>query len=174
MKKYVIWSFIALIGLACAASFALAAEKIGVINVREVMLNSESGKKAGAEFKQFLDKKQKELSRREEEVKLIRDELDKQRSLMTEETLKEKETNYQVKLRDLQRLFDDSKQEIQMKEQDMAKKMIPEIMKVVASFGEKEGFTVILDVNVVAFHAKGIDITDRVIQEFDKGNKEKK
>jgi outer membrane protein len=174
MRKYAIWSFIALISIAFTASFAPAAEKIGVINLREVMLNSESGKKVGAEFKQFLDKKQKEISRREEEVKSIRGELDKQRSLMTEETLKEKETNYQVKLRDLQRLFDDSKQEIQIKEQDMAKKMIPEIMKVVTSFGETEGFTVILDVNMVAFHAKGIDITGRVIQEFDKLNKEKK
>jgi outer membrane protein len=100
----------------------------------------------------------------------MRDELDKQKSVLTAEAFQEKETAFQVKLRDYQRLVKDTNDDLQLKEQALTGKLIPEIYQVVEAVGKKEGYTAILDLNnpVIIYHDKQDELTKKIIDEFNK------
>ena len=177
MKRYgLIVAGILILALVFAASPTAAAEKIGFINVQEVMVTSTVGKKEAEDFRKGIEKTKATLQEREAELKKLKEELEKQRPLLKEEAMKEKELAYQKKLRDYQILVKDSNEELQAKEQDLQKKMIPEILKLVQAIGEKEKYSMIVDVSLIplAYHAKESDLTKRVVDEFNKTYKPKK
>ncbi|MBE9545915.1 MAG: OmpH family outer membrane protein [Proteobacteria bacterium] len=178
MKKYGLLFFALFVGLllVLSSSYAIAADKIGFVDVRKVMLLSETGKKAALEFKKAFEKDKAAIQREEAKLRKLKETLEKQRSILTPDAIKEKEIAYQKKFRDYQRLVKDSNEALQLKDRELSRKLIPEILKVVNTIGKKEKYTLILDVNTqgVAFHSKGSDITDKVIKEFNKSYKAKK
>ncbi|MBU0653076.1 MAG: OmpH family outer membrane protein [Proteobacteria bacterium] len=177
MKRYG-WFVAAILipALAFAASPAAAVEKIGFINVQEVMVTSNAGKKETDDIKKSVDKTKAIIKERENELTKLKGDLEKQRPLLKEEALKEKEIAYQKKFRDYQLLVKDSNEELQAKEQEILKKMIPEILKLVQAIGEKEKYSMIVDISQVpiAYHSKENDVTKRVIEEFNRTYKPKK
>jgi outer membrane protein len=178
MKKIIFLSFgaLLLIGMMSTLPSSYAAEKTGFINMKEVMLTSEAGKKASDEFKGDFEANKNSIHDREEELKKLKDELERQRLLLKEDAYKEKELAYQKKFRDYQLMIKDANEELQNRDREIAKKMIPDIMKVVHAIAEKEKYTLILDVSTipVAYYNKENDLTKRVIEEFDKTFKEAK
>jgi outer membrane protein len=156
--------------LVFAASPVAAVEKIGFVNVQEVMVTSIMGKKETEDLKKGYDKAKAALEGRESELKKLKDEIDKQRPLLKEEAIKEKETVLQSKYREYQNLLKASEEEIQGKDREIQQRMIPEIMKIVQAIGEKEKYTMIVDYALIplAYHAKEKDLTKRVLDEFNK------
>ena len=172
--------FLSFTGWATAAEKTVAdktaVEKIGFVDVREIMLNSDSGKKANEELKKLYEKNRLLVQGSETELHRIKDELEKQRSILTEAALKEKEAAYQQKFRDYQAIVKEANDSIQAKEQEFLKDMVAEIQKLINSIGEKEKFTVIFDLSsaAITFNNKANDLTKRVMDEFNKTYKPKK
>jgi outer membrane protein len=144
------------------------AEKIGFINFKEIMQNSNAGKKAADEFKKFYEKDAQEIKSTEEELKKMKEELDKQGSIMTESSRSEKEEAYKKKLRDYQLKVNDDNEELKKRDQEMTQKLLPGIMKVVRTIGERGKYTMIMDIATtpIPYYAKENDITNKVIEEF--------
>jgi outer membrane protein len=170
------FTFFVILSLVMSGSYAIAADKIGFIDVRGIMIQSEAGKKATKEFRKAFEKNKAKIEKEETKLKKLKEELDKQRLILKPEAVKEKEISYQTELRDYQRLVKDSNEELQRRDQALSRELIPEILKVVNTIGEKEKYTIILDVNSqgVAYLSKENDITDKVIKEFNRTYKDKK
>ena len=149
---------------------SLAVDKIGFINLQEIMQNSNAGKKAAEDFKKFYEKETQEIKSSEKELKKMKDELEKQSSIMTQGSQKEKETIYQKKLRDYQLLVNDTNEELKKRDQEMTQKLMPGIMKIVRTIAEKEKFTLVIDVATmpVPYYDKENDFSKKVIEEFNK------
>ena len=164
------------VALALSASWAVAADKTGFVDFRKVMLTSNAGKKAAEEYKKAFEKNKAAIQEKENELKKLKDELEKQRPVLKEEAMKEKELSYQKKFRDYQLLVKDSNEELQATDQELSKKLIPEIVKLVQAIGEKEKYTMIVDISNVplAYYAKEGDLTVRVIDEFNRTYRPKK
>lgn len=165
-----------MLALAGAVSPAAAAEKTGFVDIREVMITSNAGKKAAEDFRKTYEKEKAVIVEKENELKKLREELDKQRPLLKEEVIKDKDLALQKKYRDYQLLVKDSEEELRAKDQELSKKMLPDILKLVQTIGEKEKFTMIIDMGQIplAYYAKENDLTKRVIDEFNKTYKPKK
>lgn len=177
MKRYGLFAAgIVILTLVFIGSPAAAAEKTGFVDIREIMLSSGPGKKASEDLKKAFEKEKSVIQERENELKKLKDELEKQRPLLKEEALKEKETDYQKKIRDYQLLVKDTNEELHAKDQDISKEIISEILKVVNAIGEKENFSIIIDISAIplAYYSKENDLTKRVIEEFNKTYKPKK
>jgi outer membrane protein len=177
MKRYGwIIGGMAMLTLVFSEAPAVAAEKTGFVDIREVMVTSTAGKKAAEDFRKTYEKEKAAIQERENELKKLKDELDKQRPLLKEEVIKEKDSALQKKYRDYQLLVKDSEEELRAKDQELSKKMLPDILKLVQAIGEKEKFTMIIDIGQIplAYHAKENDLTKRVIEEFNKTYKPKK
>lgn len=147
-----------------------AQEKIGFINMRQIIQTSNEGKKAGDEMKRIADRKQAEITAMERELKSMKDDLDKKSSVMTASARSEKESAYQKKLRSYQILVNDSNEELRKKDQEIFQKLMPDIMKIVRSIGEKEKYTLIVDVATmpVPYFDKSKDISKKIVDEFNK------
>jgi outer membrane protein len=176
MKKniFLITGLVLLIFVWTNTSFA--ADKIGFINMQQIIQGSAAGKKAAEDFKKFLEKKQEGIKAAENEVKKLKDELDKQGAVMTASARSDKEAAYQRKMRDYQILVDDTNKELQKRDQEYSQKLIPEILKVVQTIAEREKYTLILDISTMPmpYHDKANDISRKVIEDFNKAQGAKK
>jgi outer membrane protein len=146
------------------------AEKVGFVDVREVIAKSESGKKAQEELKNIVDKKKALIQQKETELKNRQEAFDKQRPGLSETAAKEKELELQKAIRDYQRIVNDAKEEINLKDQALSRDLIPEILKVINAIAQRDGYTLILDTNnpVVIYSSRTNNITDMVVSEFNK------
>jgi outer membrane protein len=136
---------------------AFAADKIGFVNIPEIIKTSNAGKKAASEFKSLAEKKSAPVKSLENELRKMKDDLDKQGSMMSDSARRDKEA-----------AFD----ELQKRDQDMFQKMMPGILKAVKIIAEKEKCVAIFLVGIpnapVAYYSKENDITSKVIDEFNK------
>ncbi len=166
--------FLGLAGIALAA--APAVDKIGFVDVREIMMNSDAGKKATEEFKKIYESNRTIIQGRESELQKMKDELDKQRAILTEAALKEKENTYQAKFREYQGLVKQANDDMQGKDQELSKSMLPEVQRVITAIAEKEKYTVIFDLSAqpLPYYNKTADLTNRIMEEFNKSYKPKK
>jgi outer membrane protein len=159
-----------------AGSNVSAADKIGFINLQEIVQNSNAGKKAAEDFKKLLDKKKAAVTVVENELKKIKDDLDKQRTILKESAYKEKDSIFQKKYRDYQLLIKDTEKELKDRDQEVASLLIPEIFKAVRVIAEKEKYTMILDVSTMPlpYYDKASDISKKVIDEYNNLSASKK
>ena len=69
----------------------------------------------------------------------------------------------------------DANEELQTRDQELSKKLVPDILKVINLIGDKEKYTLIIDVGSipVAYFAKENNLTEKVIEEFNKTYKPK-
>lgn len=164
--------FLAVAGL----SPVWAADKVGFVDIQEIIRQSEQGKKGADEINKLYEKNKPVIQAREAELKKLKDELEKQRTILTELAWKEKEKVYEKKMRDYQILVKDANEELKGKEQDITKLMLPEIMKLIQAIGEKERYAFIMDVSMVpvAYHAKENDLTKRVTDDLNRSYKSPK
>ncbi len=170
------------VGLLIIVSFILAgvcsagAEKIAFINIKRVIATSESGKAATVELKKFVEAKKVQIQEKETVLKNMKNDLEKQRAVITEDAYKAKEIEYQKKLRDYKRFIEDANEEMRTKEQILFKKLVPEVFKIANGIGKKAGYACIIDVNTagLVYHSDKNDITKQVVEEYNKGYNSKK
>jgi outer membrane protein len=155
---------------------AFAAEKIGIIDMREIMLKSDAGKKAAEDFGKLYEKDKAMIQKREAEMMKLKEDLEKQRSVLKESAMREKEAEYQKKFRDYQLMVKDANDELQRRDQELSKKLVPDILKVINVIGDKEKYSLIIDIGSipVPYFAKENNLTQKVIEEFNKTFKSKK
>lgn len=149
---------------------AVAADKIGFINLQEIMQNSNAGKKAAEDFKKFYDKETQKIKNMEAQLKKMQEELEKQGAVLTPSSRSEKEAAYQKQLRDYQLLVNDTNEELKRRDQEMTQKLMPGIIKAVRSIAEKENYALVIDVATmpVPYYAQENDFSKKVIEAFNK------
>jgi outer membrane protein len=153
-----------------AVGWAQNSIKIGYVDLQRALNDSEAGKKAKENFKAELDRMEQNLEKRKQEVEKLKDELEKKGLLLREEERDVLERDYRQKLRDFERLYKDSQQELQIKDRELTGRILVELRQVIHEIGEQGNYTVILEGNntVVLYGASSIDLTDTVIQAYNK------
>jgi len=175
MKKsfFIFSSLMVITILILSGSLALAADKIGFVNMREVLLRSDAGKAMEEEFKKSVEEKRALIQKKENDLKRTKENIEKQRSILTPQALQEKEMGYQVEFKDYERMVKDANEELQMKDQLLSNKIIPEVVKVIRAVAEKENYALILEVSSVVYASKENSVTDKVIKELNRTYKGK-
>jgi outer membrane protein len=172
MKKHLtLVGLLAIVIVFSLSATEAAAQKIGFINMRVILHDSEAGKKAQAEMKKVVEKKKADIAKKEDELKRLKDDLEKQKSVLTAEAYRDKEASYQVKFRDYQRMVQDANEELAKKEQTITAKMIPEVLQIVEQVGKQGKYDAIIDLNnpVIVYHDKEDNLTKKIIEEYNKG-----
>jgi outer membrane protein len=175
MKK-VLSILVAVSFILCAASTFAADTKIGFINAKDIVLNSNAGKAAFLELKSIFEKKKILVQEKENELKKMKEDLDKQRSILKEDAYNKKELEYQKNLRDYKRFIEDTNEEMRIKDQELSQRLIPGVLKIAKAVGEEDGYTVIMDIstNGLIFYSPKNDITKKVMEKYNKTYKSKK
>jgi len=149
---------------------ALAAElKIGCVDIQRAMNECNAGKEAKKTIGKEMEKLQRLFAERQKELQAMKETLEKQAPMLTQDARATKEKEFQSKVRDYQRWLEDNQKEIQQKGIEMERNILLGLQKVIKKLGEEEGYTLVLEKNemIVLFASKSIDLTDRVIKIFD-------
>lgn len=157
-----------------ALAFAQNSLKIGYVDLQRALNESEAGKKAKEDFKAELGRMEQRLESRKKEVEKLKAELEKKGLLLREEEREALERDYRQKLRDFERLYKDSQQELQIKDRELTARILEELRVILQDIGEQGNYTLILEGNntVVLYGSKAIDLTQTVIRTYNqKGSK---
>lgn len=185
--SFLLWSvMLALVASVALVHTAQAQQmKVAVVDMQAVLDDSVRGKSAKDRLKDLGDKLQEEIKskrelkeKREEELQKLRTEIRSQGLVLTEQARSAKEEEFRKRIRELKRFIDDTNRFIEDATQEFREKEVREtqnlllsVRKVVRELGERDGYTLILEGNenaaVVLHFSKSIDITKRVIQQFD-------
>lgn len=164
MKKAIIGLFLSVTFL---SSSAIAAEivKIGTVDIQKVLFNSDAGKVAKEQLAGKISKHEGEKNSREDELKKLKAELEKQNILLNESARNAKEKDYQQKLKEYQRFIKDVNDELQAKDEELKNKIIEEAFKTTQEYGRKNGFSLIVAKSeMLMYMDEKIDITDEVVK----------
>ncbi|MDD2850466.1 MAG: OmpH family outer membrane protein [Desulfuromonadaceae bacterium] len=166
--------FLAGIAAACIASTTVFAAdvKIGYIDMQRALSSSEAGKEAKEQLAAKVKKYQEEINLKQEDLKKIKENLEKQGILLTDSVRATKEKDYQNKLKDFQRFTKDAQDELQGKDEELTRKIYEGIAKISQEFGQKNSYSFILIKNdTMLFADEKVDVTDEVLKLYNSSRK---
>jgi outer membrane protein len=171
MKRSLVASLVLLASLQVLPAVA-ADSKMGTVDMQKVLTLSDAGKEAKEHLAVRAAKYEAEKNQKEEELKKLKTELEKQSVLLSESARGAKEKDYQQKLKEYQRFLKDAQDDLQAKNDEYTNKIVEEIVKVVQDFGKKNGYTFIFVKNEsMIFLDDKIDLTDELLKQFNAARK---
>ena len=156
----------AMLAVMSAAIPARAELKFAYVDVQRALNECDAGKRAKAEFQGRVTSLETRLQRQQNEVQSLKDEIEKKGMLMTENERQSKQDAYVTKLKNFERDYKDSKDELQAKDNEMTAKIVHDLAQVIRALGERDGYTMVLEKGSILWGAPGIDITDQVIRNY--------
>ncbi len=154
---------------------ALGAEeiKLGYIDTVKIFAEFKETVDAEAIYKKEVDVWKKKASDMEATLATMREEIQSQSLMLSEEKLAEKKQLFDKKLQEYNQymndVFSDNGQAAK-RNRELTQPIVEKINAVIAQIAEAEGYTLVLDAaqgNIV-FAKKALDLTERVMQELDK------
>jgi outer membrane protein len=151
------------------ASAALGADgvKLGFVDIQKVLLNSDAGKEAKEQLAVKANKYEGEKNTREEELKRLKADLEKQNVLLSESARGGKEKDYQQKLKEYQRFLKDAQDDLQAKNDELTNKIVEQIVKMVQNYGRNNGYTIVFVKNDAMLYVdEKADLTEELLKSF--------
>ena len=169
-KYFLVSSIVLVFLLTVFGGSSHAVDKTGFVNLREVINKSDAGKKLAEDLKKSMEKDRAALIEKDKELKKLKEEIDAQSSKLKENELKEKKTIFEKKLQAFKDSVNEFNSRFRQREQDVVVKLMPEILKTVATIAKKGKYTMIVDpqISQIAYYSPGSDLTKRVLREFNK------
>ncbi len=148
--------------------------KVGAVDLQKVLNECEAGKKAKSDLETLIKSKESSIEEKGKEIEKLKSELQKQASALSSEAKKNKEDELEKLLRDYQRTVQDSQAEVKKREGELTEAILKGVHELVKKIGEEEGYTLIIERSLVIYSNKSIDITDKVLKEYNKTNSKTK
>src|SRR5258708_22535862 len=156
----------AMVAVSCAAFPARAELKFAFVDVQRALNECDAGKKAKAEFQGRVTSLEGRLQRQQNEVQALKDEIEKKGMLMNQDERQSKQDQYVAKLKNFERDYKDSKDELQAKDNEMTAKIVHDLAQVIRALGERDNHTMVMEKGSILWGAPNIDITDQVIRNY--------
>ncbi|MDP3040690.1 MAG: OmpH family outer membrane protein [Deltaproteobacteria bacterium] len=154
-------------------TFAVEPLKIAYVDMQKALNYCEAGKEAKRQMTLELEKMQKVFAGKQKELEKIKEDLEKRGSVLSENVRREKDRDYQTKLRDLQRLQKDYEDDLRRKDREFTERILKNVEVIIKQMGEEGKYTVILEKNqpTILFISNSLDLTEEVIKRIDQKQK---
>ena len=143
---------------------------IGYVDFNKALNEVGDGKKARQKLKNEFQEKQERLDKLQSGLKKEKDDLDRDRLLLSAETLASREEQYRKKFNELQDSLVTFKRDISTKETELTNQILERLRSVVRDIGRENGYSVILEKSqdIVLYAPDANDLTERVIGKYDR------
>lgn len=165
---------VSLIGITLLASTTSFAEmKLGYINSEAIFAEYEGTKAAQEKFNKEVAVWEQDATKKQQEIKVLKDQIDKQSLLLSadrkkalEDSLNQKMVNYQ---KFLQEKFG-QKGEALVKNEELTKPIIEKINKIIEKIAKDENYDYIFDARAggIVYAKKAYDLNQRVLEALNK------
>lgn len=149
---------------------ALAPGRIGVIDMQQVILNVEEGKKARAQLETEIKAKESELLKQKEQLDKMNKEWKDQAPLLSEDARMKKQTEFQEKFLALRNAEMEYQADIKRKEQKATQQIAVKVTQLVDSLAKSRKLVAVFETNSAGllFLDSPVDLTQAVIAEYGK------
>jgi len=166
-SKICIIVFICISFLTCTTTYAW--EKVGYINLQRLVNESSMGKTAKANIEKMRQRKQTEIDSQLKDIQDLKTRIEKNGALMGEERKTAEVEKLQRKLKTYKRMVADAKEELANEDSKLVSTILEKADSVLKQVARKEKYTIILkDPDAIGYLDPKVDITDLVIQAFNK------
>jgi len=153
-----------------SSSVAFAQEtKLGFVDMQRALNETEDGKKAKANLKKVFDQKQKELDEQQATLKKDLEDLEKKRTLLPADKVREKEAELQSRMQKVQATYMRHQQDLSGKEQEATGKIFERMTKIISKIAASENFSMILDKAALVYAKPHLDLTNELIRRYNSG-----
>lgn len=156
-------------GLILGSASVASAQKIAYVDLQRALNQVDEGKAAKSKLQKDFQAKQKKLDQQQNDVKALKEELEKG-VMLSDEVKRQKAMVLQQKMYELQQLYFALQQELSQKEAEATKKIFDKMGKILENIGKEKGYDLILEKteSSVLYAKPGMDITDELIKRFNK------
>ena len=167
MKKYILLTFICLIGLS-GMSFAQT-QKIAFVDLQRVIRDSEAGKSAKSSFEKEFQSKRQIIEQKATALENLRQDFIKNGAVSSESKRKSMAETIERKQKDLDRTREDFRAELQKRDLELTQKILQDIEGIIKNIGDKGGYTMIFEKTEagIVYGNSATDITGKVIEAYD-------
>lgn len=151
---------------ATVASTALAEMKIAVVDTQRAVMETEDGLRAQAALKKHFDKRQRDLDDKQVALQKEREDIEKQKDVLSKQALQARVDKWQKEMAELQSVFVDYNKELQKKQGEMTQPIFQKTMSIIRRIATQNGYDLVVDKQAVPYHRSDLDLTDRVITEY--------
>ena len=144
--------------------------RIAVVDMQRALIDTNDGRRAKAQLKKLFDARQEQLNSRQEALKRLKEDIEKQKNVVSREALEKRMSEYQAEFVKLQQTYMEDQQFLAQKEAELTKGILVNLQGVVRQIGTADGYTAILDQGAVVWSRGDLDLTDRVIQEYNQSH----
>ncbi len=167
MKKVIFASMALFLCALFLTGGVFAAEKFAYVDLSRLF--SEYGKTK--EYDKTLNEKQSayraEIDKKTNEVKQFQEKI----NLLSDKEKEAKKTDFEAKVKSLQDFERQKMTDLRKEQDDRMKEIFKDIEDAVKQYAEKEGYTLVFNDRVFVYQTKNMDITDKVMNILNKGNK---
>ena len=162
-----IWVTVAISSLFLFVGNAQAGDKLGYVDLSRAF--SEYNKTKGYD-KTLSDKEKNYTEERDKKVadlKAFQDKL----NLLNDKEREAKKDDLQAKVKAFQDYDRQKQADLRKEQEEKMKELLADIQEAVKKYAEKEGYTIVFNDRVLVYQSKSMDITDKVIEILNKGQK---
>ncbi|MGB8718146.1 MAG: OmpH family outer membrane protein [Desulfobacterales bacterium] len=168
MKALIRTSLAVVFCLTLASVASAASPKFGVVDFQRVLRDSKAGKAAKAEMEQKGKSMEAELKTKGQDLENQKKRLEAESQVMTKEVKEEKARDFHNKVNDFNELQRTYAGDFKKFEAEKLKKIQDAVTGVLEKIAKKEGYTIIFERSRVLYHEDAVDLTDELIQLYDK------
>jgi outer membrane protein len=161
-----------LLGLSAIGVSAQTAQKIGVINIQQAIVETKDGQKARNDLQAKFGPTQKELQDKQTKLAALQDQYRKGQNTLSDEAKQKLARDIDGATTSLKRDTEDANAEVQEAERKVMDELGGKMMAVLNKYAADNGYVLVIDVSnpqtPVLFASNTIDITRDVIGLYDK------
>ena len=154
--------------LVTAAPSSAADVSIVYVDFDKIVAEVDEGQNASELMKKEQQKRQGDIQAMEAKIKKLQDELEKQSKAFSKDALEKKAAEYQQALAEYQQIVMKFNNELSGKEREFFEPIERKVKDLLRTIAMRDGYDMILNKRSVPYGRKDLDLTDKIIQEFNK------
>ena len=143
--------------------------RIGIIDFQMVLMESDAGKMVQAEIQQKGRSMEADLRKMGEEMEAMMRQLERDSMVMSADRREQQQRELEIRRYDFQSLQRKYQAEFREMEVQLVEKLRDEVFSIAETIGKQEGYMLIIERGAAIYFPSTIDITNKVIQAYNKG-----
>src|SRR3989338_1165546 len=144
------------------------AEKIAYVDLDQILIASEEGKKAKTQFDKEVKVKEEELKKLEDALKKKAEEFEKKKTILNPEGQKQEEKNMQIEFMRLQQMRQKYFEEMKEREKELLSPLVERVRKIIehTAAAEKYSFVFEKKASFIIYADDKLDLTSMVVKKL--------
>ena len=149
--------------------------RIGYVDVRHVVMESNVGKQHKAAMEKAVKDKQAVLSSEEKKLQSLKEAFDKDQLTLSEAQKRSKQRELQEKFQAVQDMAGDAQKELRQKDLDYTNQLLVSVKAIIGEVAKEEKLALVFEKTElsVLYAEDGLDLTPKVLQKFNQKSAKK-